>query len=198
MSIIHLLEDFAEITALPSNNAQKAEDAELLDSFEQGYKAGWEDAVRAKSEEKAHVSSELARNLQDLSFTYHEAHTAILAELAPVMEQAVMAAVPEIARASFGTHIATELSRLTSQGDDGAIVISVAADDLNAVSDIIPDQTWPKLEIVSDSALSPGQAHLSFSGKERQIDINEIVETVRQAFSGFVQQAREESNHDGE
>jgi hypothetical protein len=44
-------------------------------SFEQGYKAGWDDAVAAQSEDQTRIRADLARNLQSLSFTYQEARS---------------------------------------------------------------------------------------------------------------------------
>ncbi|MBR9841759.1 MAG: hypothetical protein GYB25_01245 [Rhodobacteraceae bacterium] len=190
MSIQHLLEDFADGLAKDASPSSEQEDTELLESFEQGYKAGWEDAVRAKSEEQTHVSAELARNLEDLSFTYHEAHAAILAEIAPVVEQAVMAVVPEIARAGFGMQVAAEITRLTGQDNNGEILLRVAAEDLNAVEDLLPDSASLPTRVEIDETLTAGQAQLAFGHRERRIDVAEIVASVSEAFSGLVQQAQ--------
>lgn len=189
MSIQHLLEDFADGLTETSPTSEQ-EDTELLESFEQGYKAGWEDAVRAKSEEKTHVSAELARNLEDLSFTYHEAHAAILAEIAPVVEQAVMAVVPEIARAGFGMQVSAEITRLASQDSSGEVLLRVAAEDLDAVEDLLPNPASMPTRVEIDENLMAGQAQLAFGHRERRIDVAEIVASVGEAFSGLVQQAQ--------
>ncbi len=196
MSIGHLLEDFSTRAAPGTPQSAEREDSELLESFEQGYKAGWEDAVRAKSEEQSHISDDLARSLQDLSFTYHEAHSAILAEIAPVVEQAVMAVVPEIARAGFGHQVAAEISRLAGQGETTEVLLRVAAEDLAPVEDLLPDPLPLPVRIEIDETLSRGQAHLAFGNRERRIDVSELVASVGEAFSGFVQTARKESQHD--
>ncbi|MCW8842768.1 MAG: hypothetical protein OQK00_05075 [Rhodobacteraceae bacterium] len=195
MSIQHLLEDFATDSANGAPFATEREDTELLDSFEQGYKAGWEDAVRAKSEEQSNISSELARTLQDLSFTYHEAHAALLAEIAPVVEHAIMAVVPEIARHSFGLNVAEEITRLASQGDATDVLLHVSAQDLCAVEDALPDPAALPTRIEIDETLLPGQVRLSFDHRERKIDVTEIVANIGEAFSAFVQQAKKETSH---
>ena len=48
------------------------EEAKLA-AFEKGYTAGWEDAVAAQDDEVAELRADLGRNLQALSFSYHEA-----------------------------------------------------------------------------------------------------------------------------
>ena len=75
MSIAHLLEDFT----LQAGGGQlhvldeDALEEQRLASFEQGYSAGWEDAVQAQEQSRGQVSAELAKSLEDMSFTYHEA-----------------------------------------------------------------------------------------------------------------------------
>ena len=53
------------------------EDAKLA-SFESGYSAGWEDAAAAQADDQTRVSADLARSLQSLTFTYHEARNHVL------------------------------------------------------------------------------------------------------------------------
>lgn len=195
MAIQHLLEDFSTDVRSESNNTTD-DDAVFLESFEQGYKAGWEDAVRATAEEQSHIATDLARNLQDLSFTYHEAHAAILAEIAPVIEQAVMAVIPDMADTGFAHQIAAEIKHLTDQTEATDVILRVAVENLDAVKDLLaPSSTLP-LRIDVDETLSPGQAHLSFGNRERKIDVSEVVANVGKAFSGFVQQAKKEAQHD--
>lgn len=196
MSIQHLLEDFAVAPAPGNLTGTAREDTELLESFEQGYKAGWEDAIRAKSEEHNHISAELARNLQDLSFTYHEAHAAILADIAPVVEQAIMAVLPEIARESFGKNVAAEIARLVSEGVTTDVILRVCAKDLDAVEAALVDPPPFPTRIEIDETLAQGQAHLVFGSRERRLDITEILAGVGQALAGFVQQAEKEASNE--
>ena len=196
MSIQHLLEDFATSTATAAGARSEKEDTELLESFEQGYKAGWEDAIRAKSEEHTHISADLARSLHDLSFTYHEAHAAILADVAPVVEQAIMAVLPEVARNGFGANVAAEIARIAKEGVTTDVILRVSAEDLNAVEDALADPSPLPTRIEIDETLNPGQAHMAFGSHERRVDISEIVNSIGQAFEGFVQQAAKEASNE--
>ena len=53
-------------------------DARAQASYETGYSAGWDDAVRAETEAHKRISAEFARNLQDLGFTFHEARAHVI------------------------------------------------------------------------------------------------------------------------
>lgn len=54
-----------------------------LASYEQGFSAGWEDALAAQADDRKQLAADLAHTLQSLSFTYHEARAHILRGLEP-------------------------------------------------------------------------------------------------------------------
>ena len=56
---------------------------EKLAAYDTGYRAGWDDANAAQSDDQTRMKADLARNLQTLGFTYHEARTHILKALWP-------------------------------------------------------------------------------------------------------------------
>ena len=63
MAISHLLEDFGTNSDLPGPlTMMSPEDIEdvRLGAFEQGYSAGWEDALSAQSRDRARLSETLA------------------------------------------------------------------------------------------------------------------------------------------
>ncbi len=67
-------------------------------------RAGWDDASAAQTDDQTRMKADLARNLQTLGFTYHEARTPY-----PEGDRAADAAggrrlLPEIARESLAPH----------------------------------------------------------------------------------------------
>ena len=75
MSAAHLFEDFGEEKPkanLGSGLAVEEVADQKLEAFENGFQAGWEDAIAAQSETQSFVSSGLASSLQNASFEYHE------------------------------------------------------------------------------------------------------------------------------
>lgn len=192
MSIHHLLEDFGTLIQPLNGVTSSANENDLLDSFEQGYKAGWEDAVRAKTEERTSISTELARNLQDLSFTYHEARTAVLADLAPVLEQIVMKILPQAAHETLGWQIVEQLSDLASGQDQQDVEISVAPANHQAIAAILPENLPFPVNVLSDEKLSDGQSHIRFGTRERRINVDETLQGLSQALASFVHQSRKE------
>ena len=73
-----------------------AEDARLA-SFEDGYKAGWDDAIAAQDKETARIRADFARSLEDLGFTYTEAHRHVLNAIEPLLRDMVCKVMPRMA-----------------------------------------------------------------------------------------------------
>ncbi|MBA3904750.1 MAG: flagellar biosynthesis protein, partial [Rhodocyclaceae bacterium] len=68
------LEAFDKVAATdgsiqPLVEATAVEEAKVA-SFEQGYSAGWDDAVAAQNGDQTRIRADLARNLQSLAFTF--------------------------------------------------------------------------------------------------------------------------------
>ncbi len=194
MSIAHLLEDFGMVAPIVgASQPGAADDGELLESFEQGYKAGWDDALRAKSEERASITADFARNLHDLSFTYHEARNAVMADIAPVIEQAVMTVLPELSRKSLGAQVVEELHAIASDNSDTQVLIATAPENYETVSELLPNDVNFPIDVVRDAGLSAGQVRFQFGQKERQIDLDEVLAVVSRAFKGFTYEAQKET-----
>ncbi|MEC8016664.1 MAG: hypothetical protein VX203_11555 [Pseudomonadota bacterium] len=198
MSISHLFEDFGGIRA-PEPEPVAAQDEgnedDMLESFEQGYKAGWDDAISAKSEEHASVSAALASKLNDLSFTYHEAREAILADLAPTVEKAIMTVLPEVARQAVGALAVEQLNQIVRENSETPVVLSTAPDCYQPVIDVMPeDQQFP-VEVVRDESLAEGQVRFEFAQRERLIDLSEVLEAVGEAMAAFKHETRKEAQN---
>ena len=86
------------------------EEAKLA-AYEQGYKAGWDDAAAAQSEDQTRIRADLARNLQQLSFTYQEARAHILKAVEPLLEEMVNRRLPDTARETLAPLVLERMGR---------------------------------------------------------------------------------------
>ncbi|GAA6180559.1 MULTISPECIES: hypothetical protein [unclassified Shimia] len=197
MSVSHLFEDFGGIkeTQPAPVEAESASEDDLLASFEQGYKAGWDDAISAKSEEHASVSAELSRKLQDLSFTYHEAREAIVADLAPTVERAVMTVLPELAKQAVGVVAVEQLNEIIRENSSTPVVLSAAPDAYQPVIDVLPEDPQFPVEVVRDEKLGEGQIRFEFAERERLLDMSEVLEAVATALTAFTHETRKEAQN---
>lgn len=197
-TIAHLLEDFST-TAEADGTSQNLNDEELEDirltAFEQGYSAGWEDAAKAQGEDQTRLSETLARSLEDLSFTYHEAVAHLTVAVEPVFRAIIDTALPAVMRHGFGETILAEFQAMAAQGLAQPVIISLPPGSAAAIRPMIPDRLAMPVQVVEDPALGPGQAGLRIGSREREIDSKRFTETARQAVEAFFHQAEMETNH---
>ena len=189
MSIAHLLEDFdatqngSEITITDIS----LEDVRLT-AFENGYQAGWDDAIKAQTEDARRITADLTQNLRDLRFTYEEAHTAVTQALKPLLDQMVSAVLPRLARESLGPRITEMLHDLAQ--DQGRLTTEIAAspEDIQRLTHLLEGGPDLQVGLTEDNTLAPGQVSLRFGEAEHEIDLAEMLEGIDAAIHAFFDQ----------
>lgn len=187
MQISDLLEDFG---TPESEKIIGLSDEELetlrLESFEEGYKAGWDDAAQAQANDQRNLASVFAQNLLDLSFTYNEAYSHLIKGLKPLLMDVTNKVLPEIMQATIGQRIAEELTK-TVNSIKGAseVVIHVPPDSHQAVEDLLAQDFSFPVSVRADASLLPGQAQLSFEDGELEINLDELIIEIQSAIESF-------------
>lgn len=182
--MIHMatfLEDFGAISKPPDAVSYSDEtlETERLESFDKGYRAGWDDALKVRSDDDDERAQGLAQNLQDLSFTYHEAQSQIIASLAPMFEQITDKLLPTLARDTLGPHLVEHLTSLARDMTSGTVKIVVARGRADEVRQLLDDAQIPiKVTVEEADALDAGQADLRLDGKDIAFDLNEVATEI--------------------
>ncbi len=196
MQLRHFLEDFGTPSTArtartdgPALDESEVE-AQKLESFEAGYRAGWDDAVKAHAEDHTRVSSAFGQNLQDLSFTYHEAYSQVVTAMTPLLEEMVNVLLPQIARDGLGQHIVTQLKDMAREVGSFEVVIAVAPVNAPAVAALLEEDFGFPLRLQEDDTLGEGQADIRFGETEKQIDLSDVLRTVSEAVQGFAHENR--------
>lgn len=196
MTIAHLLEDFGiNTSAQPAGPAisETALEETRLESFENGYSAGWEDAVSAKDQEATNISATLATSLQDLSFTYHEAQNQLIESLDPMFKVLTSAVLPDAMAASFGHHMVEHLTDMAKDQTDQGMNIVVAAGEGAAVRALLSENFTVPVSVKEEEHLEPGQAYLQVGSAERELNSGALLESVRDSIDAFTYQFKEDS-----
>jgi flagellar assembly protein FliH len=185
------LEDFDEAIGASTKPAEQAADAAVLGesqrlaAFEEGYQAGWDDAARSFTEAKEKLSADLANNLEDLSFTFHEARSHVLKAIEPVLKDVMVKLLPEVAQSGLPAILAEKLTELSSQSADAPVQISVAPDSRQFIESVLPDRPGFPLQIVDEPALAEGQVLLRMGHIEHSIDTSRAAEELTSAIHDF-------------
>lgn len=196
MSIAHLLESF-DLTR-PTTDTRLSEDALeslKLDSFESGYKAGWDDALKSREGDDQKISDEFTRNLADMSFTYHEARSQLLQVVAPLLSDIVEKILPEVVHATIGQQVADQLFDMARTGAEQSVEIVTSTVDLNMVETMLNQDFGFPVRAVSDDTLASGQVYLRMAQDERQIDMAAVLDGVRDAVAGLLDDTQRTLKH---
>lgn len=197
MTIAHLLEDFGNAGKVqPATTvSDELHEEQKLVSFENGYTAGWDDAVGAQESETSKISVTLANSLEDMSFTYHEAQNQLIESLDPMFKVLTSAILPDALAASFGHHIVDQLTDMAKDQTGQPLVITVAAGEAGGVRSALTQTFSVEVKVREDTELSPGQAYLRVGNLEREINSAALLESIRDSVDAFSYQVKEDANY---
>lgn len=174
-------------------DALALEDSKLA-AYDQGYSAGWEDATTAQSDDQTRMRADLARNLQSLGFTYHEARTHVLRAVEPLLQQVVGRLLPALARETLPPVVLEVLMPLVEKLADAPISLVVNPASRAAVETLLAAATNLPITIVEEPSLSEGQAYLRLGATETHIDLDGATAEISTAMRGFFESPEREPN----
>lgn len=191
IALKEILEDFGlpapgSHLSLVSDIDEAQLESEKLEAFENGYRAGWDDAVKAQTEDTERLSSAFSQNLQDLSFTYHEAHGQIMNAMAPLLEEMVSVLLPKLAREALAPHILTEILAIARDSGSPEVIVAVSPADAATVAPLVEADYGFPITVQQDDTLAEGQADIRFGKTEKQIDLSAALEGLSESVRGFI------------
>jgi len=160
------------------------EDAKLA-SFESGYSAGWEDAAAAQADDQTRVSADLARSLQSLTFTYHEARNHVLKAIEPLLRHVVGHLLPAVAKDTLAAKVIEVLMPLAEDLAAAPISLMLNPAARSAIEDLLAKSNGLPLILVEEPTLGEGQVYLKLGDVEREVNLDRAVLEISAAVRGF-------------
>lgn len=197
MSMRKLFQDFGTLKAanagIKTMSTEEIEDLKLL-SFEGGFQAGWEEALKAQAETSSHVSEGLAASMKSASFEYQELRDSLQTAVQTIMREVVDTVLPFAARASLGVHICDQIKAISQDALDRAIEIVVSPGREATVHDVLTEELSDPFKVVVDPMMSPNQACLRLGSKEIDVDLDKTVAEIASAVGSFFETQQTEVN----
>lgn len=162
------------------------EEAKLA-AYDQGYRAGWDDALAAQQHDQTQISAELARNLKSLSFTFSDARKHLLGAMEPLLHEIIARLLPAIARESLAPSILQSLRPLAERASDSPIEILINPAARPCVEAVLAASNGPPTRVVDEPSLGEGQAFLRLGHSETRIDLDGAIVEISQAVTQFFQ-----------
>ena len=199
MSLSHRYSNFASLNLdgeTPDRvDVDKVEDAKLQ-AFEDGYQAGWEDAVKAHANASDQFAADFTQNLQDMSFTFHEAFSKLATAMEPLLTQIVSKTLPEMTDKILTARIVAQMTELMVEQSEKAIEIAVSPKNVDMLTEMLSAKTNIPFEIRGETALGDGQVYLRANSQEREINLDAVTKGISEALNAFFQQIEQDAKDD--
>jgi len=180
----------------PEETEASALEDEKLQAFEAGYQAGWDDAIKAKSDAQEKMKDELQQNLLDLSFTYQEALSTMTTSIKPVLEQIVEKLLPKLVEGALSAHVIEQVNEHVEANIPKKVEIVVSRDSEAVVTNLIERALPSPFEIVGSDTVTSGQAFIRINSDEREINLDDTIKLVSEAISAFFHEVEKEKTGD--
>lgn len=181
---LEVFESREESEAATPPRASVAEE-ERLAAYEQGYSAGWEDAANAASQEQGRMTADLARSIQALGFTFHDARMHVLKALAPLMQEIACRLLPGVAREALAPTVLETLMPLAEELAEAPVELVLNPAARTPVEILLGQATGLPLRLVEEPTLSEGQVYLRLGETEAQIDLDRATSELTAAVRNF-------------
>ncbi|RPE64627.1 flagellar assembly protein FliH [Pacificibacter maritimus] len=170
-------------------------EADRMASYEQGYKAGWDDAAQSQAADQKNIGAMFARNLQELSFTFHEAKSQVMTTLEPLLTEITSKVLPQLVAKTLGQTILEELMVFAEHAADAPIQIVIAPSGRAALDDLIDTSLTIPVEILEEQTLTDGQVYLRMGEQEKKIDMDGAIERIEKAIESVYLLNQEAMKH---
>ena len=180
------LEDFGSAAAAHAPG-RAGSGVKTLDRFDDGYNAGWQDAMDRIEAEQKHVGERLAERLDRMELTQRDANAAALTALEPALRDIFDRLLPRAAERAFLPILLEEVGAVLA-GDAGRLTLHVAPEEEQAISRLLEraGHAEDRVSVRPEPTLSISQAHIRWQGQERRVDLEGVLSTLDEALETFI------------
>jgi hypothetical protein len=186
MTIAHLLEEFAgeEDTGGLRLISDLALEEERLAAFDDGFAAGWDDALKAQKQTETRINEAFADALETAGFTYHEALSQITENLSPVFEQLVAMVLPEVLQTTLGLHVIDRLTELATDAAAQPITVTVSPAFRPRLEALVAQQSAVSVDI-RESA-DHDTVTFAVGSMEQELNMGRLLDDIKVAVDAYV------------
>ncbi len=177
--------------AISRTEAEKLREA----AYEQGYAAGWQDALEQMRDEDAlrRVAAEEA--LQAVRFSYAEAHQALSASFLALSEAMLAKVLPSAARAALPGLLAEELAAVIARAIDVQTEIHCAPSVVASLKEVVLDSGHAGMAVVAEPSFSDAQVALRLGIQEREINLDTVLAALAELLGQAGSHVQQECQH---
>lgn len=179
------LESFDSERVLEEGAPISHHDAETLRAraFEEGYGAGWADALDQMRNEDALRRAAAEEALQAVAFGYAEARTLLEGCFIDLAEQMITAVLPDLASEALRRLLDRELRALVSREFSGRLELICAPSVQDNLKEILADMPGLDAKLVPEESFSDAQIMIRVDQNARLVDFDGVMATLKSGLS---------------
>ena len=196
MQFSNVLADFSGASQPGSETASGANEAledEKLKSFEDGYSAGWDDAMKAQEERGKKLSSALHEAVANAKATQEDAFRAFSQSNSTFVSALLDVVFPNLATEVLSLQIKNLVSKYEADLDDVSFEVLVSPEQLEVFSKFVSEQKLEGVTVVARDAVLYDQVIMKFLNQEQQLDINALLDELRLLCSHILETTKEDT-----
>ena len=153
-------------------------------AYEQGYGAGWQDALDQMRDEDALRRAATFEAVQALAFSFAEARAMAEAQLVALTEALLARLVPEACALAVPGRVAQELRNMLARDATAQVQILCAPESVALLQPVLSDlPPRTPVVLVAEPSFAPAQVSLRGQDQMRQIDLGGLSDLLRAAFA---------------
>ncbi|MCC5985003.1 MAG: flagellar biosynthesis protein [Rhodobacteraceae bacterium] len=157
-----------------------------LRAFDEGYAAGWQDAVSEAEAADTQRRAAAEDALRALHFTHAEARAHALAAVLPLVRAMAGTVLPEMAQATLGATVAEAVAALAAETMETPVEVQANAATCAAIAPLIEAVAARDLRLIEEPSLADGQVIARLDPAATRIDIDAAVTAVQQAVADYL------------
>lgn len=183
MNQMAFLEDFGSPLAAPLEPSALLP-AENAGRYDEGYEAGWNDAMNSEKDAAEKVQRDMAIALQEAGFTYFEARQHVLKSLHPVLRAISEVILPKLAQESLGPKVIETIEAL-AQSIEEPIEVLCPPEAEQSLAEICQAHISFPVEIRPEATLSDQQVLFRYADGTSDLDMTQCVTNIQSAIGEF-------------
>lgn len=179
------LECFDADGTQPSGAPLTPQDAESLRAraFEDGYGAGWSDALEQMRDEDALRRAASEEALQAVAFGFHEARDGLESAFVDLASQLVKTLLPELRPVALRQHLELELRALAARHFTGRLEILCAPGSSGTIMELVQASPGLDIALLEEPSFTEAQVLIRIDQTERQVSIDNVIATLMATFT---------------
>lgn len=163
-------------------------------AYNNGYQDGLAAGLASAEADNAALAAALVQAISDINFTYAEASSQTIDQLAPLFSALITSVLPQIIATGFPTALAQELQQMATDALDQPLQLFVHPDQKAAVDQAL-GAMQSAASVKSDPTLDQHAAWLQCGDHETQFNMDRLLAQITDAISAIGVSEDRTSNH---